>query len=131
MKYGSLVLEKNEFRMIKDYQEMNVTIEDYAHKNVLEILHQNMSIAMLFAAEDIPFDIIKMYSTITLVGNAGRHETFQIVPPNEVNIPKKKISVLSNLGASLIGRAESDKITYGLPGNVISLKIEQVKQKKK
>ncbi|WP_197496198.1 GreA/GreB family elongation factor [Maribacter hydrothermalis] len=114
--------------MIKHYQELNVTIEDYAHKNVLEILHQNMSNAMLFESEDIPFDIVKMYSFITLVGNAGRQSTFQIVPPNEVNIQKKKISVISSLGASVIGRAESDKITYGLPGDVISLKIQQVKQ---
>lgn len=130
MKYGSLVLEKNEFLMIKDYLETNVTIEDYAHKNTLEILHQNMSTAMLFETEDIPFDIIKIYSFIKLAGTSGIRQTFQLVAPNEVNIQENKISVVSSLGASVIGRAEGDKITYGLPGDVISLIIEKVKQSK-
>ena len=86
MKYGSLVFEENEFLMIKKYHEENVTIEDYAHKNVLEILSQHMTIAMRLKAEDIPFDIITINSIIKVSGASGIRQTFQIVSPNEVDI---------------------------------------------
>ncbi|WP_324028164.1 GreA/GreB family elongation factor [Maribacter sp. BPC-D8] len=128
MKYGSLVFEENEFLMIKKYQEENVTIEDYAHKNVLEILGQHMTIAMRLNAEDIPFDIITINSFIKVSGASGIRQTFQIVAPNEVDIKQNKISVISSLGASVIGRAVGDKISYGLPGDRVSLVITKVTQ---
>lgn len=128
MKYGSLVFEENEFLMIKKYQEENVSIEDYAHKNVLEILGQNMTIAMCLNAEDIPFDIITLNSIIKVNGASGIRQSFQIVSPNEVDIKQNKISVISSLGASVIGRAVGDKISYGLPGDIVSLIIAKVTQ---
>ena len=128
MKYGSLVFEENEFLMIKKYQEENITIEDYAHKNVLEILGQHMTIAMRLNTEDIPFDIITINSFIKVSGASGIRQTFQIVAPNEVDIKQNKISVISSLGASVIGRAVGDKISYGLPGDRVSLVITKVTQ---
>ncbi len=131
MKYGSLVLEKNEFLKIKKYQERNVTIEDYAHKNTLDILSQHMSTAMIFETEDIPFDIIKMNSIVKVIGASGIRQSFQIVAPSEIDVKENKISVISSLGATVIGRAEGDRVTYGLPGDIMSLKIEKVCQPKK
>ncbi|SIQ42691.1 GreA/GreB family elongation factor [Maribacter ulvicola] len=128
MKYGSLVFEKSEFLMVKKFKEHNVTLEDYAHKNVLEILDQNMIIAMCLNAEDIPLDIITLNSIIEVSGASGIRQKFKIVSPNEVDIKMNKISVVSSLGASVIGRAVGDKISYGLPGDLISLKITKVTQ---
>lgn len=127
MKYGSLVFEESEFLMIKDYHDKNVTVEDYAHKYVLELLSQNMATALVLESADIPFDIIKINSIIKVTTTSGNYQTFQIVHPNKVDIQQKKIAVLSSLGASLIGKAEGDQITYGLPGDIITLKIEKVK----
>ncbi|SHJ95789.1 regulator of nucleoside diphosphate kinase [Maribacter aquivivus] len=128
MKYGSLVFEESEFLMIKKYQEENVTFEDYAHKNVLEILSQHMTIAMRLKAEDIPFDIITINSIIKVSGASGIRQTFQIVSPNEIDIKQNKISVISSLGALVIGRAVGDRISYGLPGDRVSLVITKVTQ---
>lgn len=128
MKYGSLVFEESEFLSIKKFQEKNVTIEDYAHKNVLELLGQHMTTAMCLNAEDIPFDIITINSILKVSGASGIRQTFQIVPPDEVDIKKNKISVISSLGASVIGRAVGDKISYGLPGDLVSLTITKVTQ---
>jgi regulator of nucleoside diphosphate kinase len=128
MKYGSLVFEESEFLSIKKFQEKNVTIEDYAHKNVLELLGQHMTIAMCLNAEDIPFDIITINSILKVSGASGIRQTFQIVPPDEVDIKKNKISVISSLGASVIGRAVGDRISYGLPGDLVSLVITKVNQ---
>lgn len=128
MKYGSLVFEQSEFLMIQNHLENNDIIEDYAHKNTLEILTQNMNFALCLSAEDIPFDIITLNSSLKVRGESGICQTFQMVSPNEVDIKNNKISVISSLGASVIGRAVEDKISYGLPGDLISLKITKVNQ---
>lgn len=131
MKYGSLVLEKKDFVMIKRYQHLNHYIEDYAHKDVLDALKENMSNAFIYDLEDMPDDVIRMYSYVTVSCESGWSETFQLVLPSENDIENDKISVQSTLGASVIGLSEGDIIKYGLPGDIIALKIETVEQSKK
>ena len=131
MKYGSLVFSKEDFVLIKQYQQMDYATEDYSHKNVLEILEANMFNAMILESDHLPTDIIQLYSKITVKCESKWHETFQIVAPNEENVKRKKVAVISSLGASLIGLSEGDRIQFGLPGNVLTLTIEKVKQRKK
>ena len=128
MKYGSLVLEKKDFVMIKRYQHLIHFIEDYAHKDALDHLKENMSHALIYDLEDMPDDIIRMYSDVTISSETGWSETFQLVFPYEDDIKNDKISVQSTLGASVIGRSEGDRIRYGLPSDIMSLKIEKVEQ---
>ncbi len=130
MKYGSLVFSKENFVMIKYYQEMNEMYEDYAHKDTLDILSENMSKALVIDMDDVPADVAQLYSSITVNCNSTWNETFQLVPPYEENIKKDKISVISTLGASLIGLSECDTLKYGLPGNIIALTIDKVVQRK-
>tara|TARA_R110002167_G_scaffold134051_17_gene319442 strand:+ start:8941 stop:9402 length:462 start_codon:yes stop_codon:yes gene_type:complete len=129
MQYGSLVFGKEDFVMIKHFQEMNATLEDYVHKNTLDILEKNMSKAMVFESDDIPSDIVQIYSNVTVTCGSGWSETFQLVPPYEVDIENDKISVIGALGASIIGLSEGDSLRYGLPGNIMTLKIKSVGQK--
>ena len=128
MQYGSLVFSKENFVMIKYYQEMNEMYADYAHKNTLDILSENMSNALIVDTNDLPEDIVQLYSTITITSTSGWSETFQLVPPYEENIQKDKISVISSLGASVIGLSRGDTLKYGLPGDMISLKITKMVQ---
>ncbi|MEP2239381.1 MAG: GreA/GreB family elongation factor [Maribacter sp.] len=128
MKYGSLVFEESEFLMIKKHLENNVIIEDYAHKYVLGLLSQHMAIALCLNAEDIPFDIVTINSIIKVSGANGINQTLQIVVPEDAAIDQNKVSVISSLGASIIGCAVGDKISYGLPGDLISLTITKVNQ---
>jgi len=126
MKYGSLVLGKCDYVMIKGYHRLNHTYADYAHKNTLDILDENMLVAIVVDEQHVPSDIVQLYAATTVVCNARWRETFQLVPPSEENIKKNKISVVSTLGASIIGLSEGDVVKYGLPGNIMSLKIEKV-----
>ncbi len=131
MKYGSLIFEKKDFSMIKKYRKSNPSIEDYYHKNTLEVLDENMLKAVVFGANKISSDIIQMYSLVTVTSASGELFTFQLVAPFEMNIKKKKVSVMSSLGASLIGFSEGDTIKFGLPSTRLTLKINEVKQSKK
>lgn len=130
MKYGSLVFGKENFVMVKYYAETNEMYEDYAHQDTLEILKENMSNALIVDMEDVPTDVVQIYSDITVSSKSGWQETFELVPPYEENIKKNKISVISTLGASIIGLSVGDTLQFGLPGNLLSLRIEQVLQSK-
>jgi len=131
MKYESLVSGKEDFAMIGRYLALNHTLEDYVHKNTLDTLEENMSNALLLDTENLPEDIIHIYSKITVSCESTWSETFQIVPPEEEDIRKDKISVINTLGASVIGLSEGDHIKYGLPGDIMKLKIIKVEQSKK
>ncbi len=128
MKYGSLVLEKRDFVMIKRYQHLYHYVEDYAHKYALEALEENMPNARVYGLDDMPDDVVRMYSMVTVTYKSRWQETFQLVPPMENDVEQHKISVRSTLGASVIGLSEGDSIKYGLPGDIVSLKIEKVTQ---
>ncbi len=128
MKYGSLVLEKKDFVMIKRHQHSNHYIEDYAHKDALDRLDENLAKAFVMALEEMPDDVIRMYSVVTVTSKSGWCATFQLVPPYEDAIESEKVSLQSTLGASVIGRSEGDTLKYGLPGNMMSIKITKVVQ---
>lgn len=131
MKYGNLIFEKKEFSMIKNYRVDRYPLEDYAHKNLLELLDVNMSTALLFNADELPSDSVRMYSLVTVSITTKWSETFQLVAPFEANTKKNKVSVISSLGATVIGLSENDTVLYGLPGNRLSLNISEVKQRRK
>ncbi|SRR6056297_410569 len=126
MKYGKLILEKSDFALIKQYQRANLTYEDYAHKNTLDTLKNLMSKAIILKADQMPSDVVQLYSTVTVTCNSQWQEEFTLVAPSEENIKKNQTSVMSTLGASIIGLSEGDNIKYGLPGSTIFLKIETV-----
>ncbi|MFD0799171.1 GreA/GreB family elongation factor [Maribacter chungangensis] len=130
MKYGKLILEKNEFKLIKQYLKLNHTYQDYAHKNTLDTLEKLMSEAMIVDEEHVPSDVARLYSSITVTCNSQWQEMFILVAPSEENIRRNKTSVMSTLGASIIGLSQGDVIKYGLPGSSMSLKIEKVEPRK-
>ncbi|MCG2462336.1 GreA/GreB family elongation factor [Flavobacteriaceae bacterium F89] len=128
MKYGSLVMEKRDFVMILKEWYLHNTIEDYSHKDALDILEGNMADAIVFNPSDMPKDIIRLYSWVTVSSGSGWRETFQLVLPLDKDIKKDMISVHSSLGATVIGHAEGDLLHFGTPIGIIPLKIESVEQ---
>lgn len=127
-KYGSLVMEKKDFVMILRQWNIDNTIEDYSHKDALDILEGNMADAIVFNLTDMPKDVIRLYSWVTVSSGSGWRETFQLALPLGKDIKKDQISVHSSLGATVVGHAEGDLLHFGTPIGVIPLKIESVEQ---
>jgi regulator of nucleoside diphosphate kinase len=128
MKYGRLILEKKDLVMIKQYRHMNYHIEDYSHKDALEMLEENMAKALVMDTADMSDDIIRLYSTVSVTSKSGWSETFQLVLPLEDDGSAKRFSVQCALGASVIGRSEGDIVRYCTPIGIIPLKITKVVQ---
>ncbi len=114
--------------MTRKFMELNLALEDYSHMNILEILDRNLDNAIVVDVDQIPSDVVRLYSNVIVQYSSGWQETFQLVAPGEINAKENKISVVSSLGASLIGLSQGDTFLYGLPGNAMLLKLIRVEQ---
>ena len=127
-KYDSLVLAKKDYEMILKHRHMNHLIEDYSHKDALETLEEKMEDASFLDFEDMPEDIVRLYSWVTVASASEWRQTFLMVLPYEMDIKRNRLSVQSALGASVIGLSEGETFNYGTPIGSIPLLIEKVEQ---
>lgn len=144
MKYGSLVIEKKEYVLLKRLMNLSGYYKDNTLRSSVKKLVGEMETARILDEAEMPddvirfnavldegrmpSDIVRLYSEVTLVGSSDHRDSFRLVPPGEEDPMTNQISVTSSLGASLIGFSKGDRITYGLPGSKISFTIEKVKQ---
>jgi regulator of nucleoside diphosphate kinase len=98
---------------------------------VSELLLRETSRAKLHAAEDVPSDVVTMGSFVEFVdeGN-GTSRTVQLVFPPEADISAGRISILTPVGAGLIGLREGQSILWpDRDGHIRRLTINKVMQR--
>ncbi|SDQ22146.1 Transcription elongation factor, GreA/GreB, C-term [Flagellimonas zhangzhouensis] len=110
MKYGSLIVEKKEYLVIKRILNFHKHYEDVAHKNALAQLSNKMEQAIIVGDDEMPKDVVRLYSEVRVstINDAVQH--YQLVMPMEENLKDGSLSVVSTLGAKLIGLASGDEI---------------------
>ncbi|MHA7832129.1 MAG: GreA/GreB family elongation factor [Flagellimonas sp.] len=128
MKYGSLIIEKKDYLTLKRILNFHRYYEDYAHKDALEQLGDRIDRALVQDETDIPDDVVRLNSKVTLEFMHGARQTLQLVPSTRRDLKENMISVVSTLGANLVGLAVSDKIQLGFPSDIKSFRIIGVEQ---
>ncbi|PWI31626.1 transcription elongation factor GreAB [Flavobacteriaceae bacterium LYZ1037] len=128
MKYGSIILEKKEYVTLKRLINLSGNYKEDARKNSVLRLQKELETAIISDEEEIPKDIIRFNSIVTVESNDGWSNTFQLVSPTESNYSDKKISVLTPIGSAVVGYAEGDSIDWEFPGGIKTLKVVEVKQ---
>nr|WP_321415451.1 GreA/GreB family elongation factor [uncultured Allomuricauda sp.] len=128
MKYGSLIMEKKDYLTLKRILNFHRYYEDYAHKDALEQLGDRIDKALIEDEVDIPDDVVRLNSKVTVEFGHGEKQVFQLVPSTKGDLKKNMVSVVSTFGASLVGLAVGDYIQLGFPTDVQSFKIVGVEQ---
>lgn len=128
MKYGSLILEKKEYVYLKSILNISGYAGDQGTQNSLQKLSDELKEALIVDNENMPDNIIRFNSKVTLILDNGLEKTVQLVTPKERDVKLNKISVLAPMGAALIGYSEGDLITWDFPGGKHQLKIAKVDQ---
>ena len=73
-------------------------------------------------------DIVRMGSTLRFTSDRGEDRTLTLVFPGEADITAGKVSILTPIGAALIGLSVGQSIDWtGLDGRVHRLTVEMVK----
>lgn len=77
--------------------------------------------------DEIPRDIITVHSRLRVKDlDGGNDASYVLVMPAHASAAAGAISVLSPVGAALLGRRQGDEIEFRRPGGLGRLRIEQV-----
>ena len=60
----------------------------------------------------VPDNVVRMGSTVTFKADDGNTRTFKLVYPAEESLDEHRISVMTPVGAALIGLAEGQSISW-------------------
>ncbi|MDC8000942.1 GreA/GreB family elongation factor [Aequorivita todarodis] len=127
MKYGNLILEKKEYVFLKRLLNVTGYYKDENTKVSLKKLSGEMTSAIIYDHEEMPADVIRFNSVVTVESGTWKTE-FQLVIPTERDIAANKISILAPMGSAVMGYAEGDSVIWNFPNGTKELKITSVKQ---
>lgn len=128
MKYGSIILEKSDYVTIKRLLNLTNNYKDDTQKDSISKLREELKTAIISDTDEVPTDVVRMNSEVTVASNDGWEYTFTVVEPTESNNAAKRISVLAPMGLAVIGYAKEDTIHWAFPGGEKDITILEVKQ---
>jgi regulator of nucleoside diphosphate kinase len=104
----------------------NSPIVDPTLKHSLKELLEQLKNAVEVNEEDFPTNVVRLNSVVTLQTTYGRKDNLELVLPNEADLSKRKLSVLSPMGAALFGYEEGRNVTWKFPNGYENILIERV-----
>ncbi|WP_445955750.1 GreA/GreB family elongation factor [Yeosuana sp.] len=129
MKYGSLILEKKEYVYIKRILNISGYSGDHEIQKSLTKFAEELKTAHIIDEEEMPEDVVRFNSIITVKSGRDWEKTLQIVQPSEKDVKNNKISILTPMGAALFGYSVEDVLRWDFPTGIKELKIIEVTQK--
>lgn len=107
-------------------------LSDLAHavqgrEPAADTLIEELTRARITPVEGVPLDVVRMHDRVRFNYDGTLYDDFSLVYPNEANISAKRISVLTQVGAMLIGLRAGDAITWrGADGRDHALEVLSV-----
>lgn len=107
--------------------DLAIGIQD-RHPNVSRLLLEEIERATALGAAHVPDDVVTMGSTVAFVDErTGETRTVQLVYPKDADIAEGRISILTPVGAGLIGLRTGQSISWpNRSGEERLLTIERV-----
>ncbi|HVJ00334.1 MAG TPA: nucleoside diphosphate kinase regulator [Sphingomonas sp.] len=102
---------------------------EHSQPDVAALLFAEIDRAEIHTADTLPANTIAMNARVTFVdeGSGSRREV-QLVYPQDADIANGRVSILTPVGAGLIGLSEGQSITWpDRDGNPRRLRIEKVR----
>lgn len=128
MKYEGIVIEKKEFVILKRLlNTVGYFNEDSRSKSIYR-LKSELTTALVYSEEFMPNDVIRLNSLITIESDENWQKQFTLVMPSDGDFKADKVSILTPMGAAVMGYAKGDIIEWELPGGPKQIKITEVKQ---
>lgn len=112
MKYKNLIIEKREYVYLKRILNISGYTGDFETQKSLKRLLDELKTAQIVENDELPKDVIRLNSKVSIEAENGWKKTLQIVIPADRDLKNDKISVLTPMGAALIGYSQNDAITW-------------------
>ncbi|WP_179351468.1 GreA/GreB family elongation factor [Winogradskyella vidalii] len=128
MKYGSIILEKKEYVYLKRLLNISGYAANQGMQKCLITLAEELKTAQILDDSQMPDDVIRFNSLVSLVFENGIEKQLRLVIPSERDIKQNKISILTPMGSGLIGYSTGDTIVWDFPAGKQNLKIIAVER---
>ncbi|MCG2462335.1 GreA/GreB family elongation factor [Flavobacteriaceae bacterium F89] len=128
MKYKNLIIEKKEYVLLKRMMNLSGYYKDETLRKSVKKLVGELESAQICDEADMPKDVIRFNTVITIVSKNGWRRKFKLVMPNDSDVRNDKISILTPMGAAVMGYAEGDSLVWEFPSGEQKLTIEKVEQ---
>ncbi len=128
MKYGHLVIEKKEFETLKRIIGSIPNRLDSSYRISLQTFGEELQSAILLDEDEMPDDVVRFNSTVTILDSFSDERTYSIVMPSKADVSQKMISILAPMGLALFGYSLDDKIEWQFPTGKHLFKIIKVEQ---
>ena len=117
-----VVITQEDFDLIKSL------LGGIADDNDEMSLGYELNRAVIVTEEKMPADVIRLNSEVSILDTETQlTTTFTIVLPKQADIHLKKISVLTPMGAALIGFKKGEEVEWKVPAGLKRFKILEVK----
>ena len=128
MKYGELIVEKKEIKILKNIMGMAHYHKDKTYKASLEKLNGELGKARILSNKEMPEDVVRINSIVTIELAKGIKKTYQLVTPEKSDINQNRLSLLAPMGLALFGYAKGDEVLWQFPAGESAIKIIEVEQ---
>ena len=116
-----VIITQEDFELLKPY------ISGTSDDNNKMSLSYELKRANIVKSENFPSDGIKLNSEISIVDMETQNTSrFTLVLPKQADMHAKKVSVLSPMGAALIGFRKDDIVEWQVPAGLKKFKITEV-----
>lgn len=102
------------------------TPPDISIRQSLDKLYLELEKADIRKDDELPKDVVRVGSIVTIQAPSGRKEGLQIVMPLEADLKANKLSVFTVMGSALVGYREGTYITWNLPKGEEKIFLEKV-----
>lgn len=79
---------------------------------VADVLQSELERARVVAADRVPVDVVQMGSAVEFRVDTGQQRRVTLVFPEEENISEGRVSVMTPIGAALIGLSSNQSMTW-------------------
>lgn len=131
MSYEGLLVEKKEYVLLKRSVNLSTFYKDKYLRSTLEKLSHKLENARVCSEDEMPKNVVRLNSKVTIASTCGHEETFQLVLPSKMTSKKNQISLFTEKGVSAIGRKEGQSFSLNVPSERNRYTIVKVNQQNK
>ena len=119
-----VLITEEDYQLLKPYADKVATKE-----NEMTLAHE-LGRAVIVKKEAFPPHAVRINSKVTVLDlSTNKVLEFTLVMPESADIKQNKVSILTPMGAALIGFRKSDEVQWRLPGGIKRFRILDVLNK--
>ncbi|MBD98971.1 MAG: transcription elongation factor GreAB [Verrucomicrobia bacterium] len=126
MKYGNITIEKKDFVYLKSILKVAGFDNNRETRDSLQKLESELQTAIVVDEQEMPEDVIRFNSKISLNIDGNQKFEVQLVKPALKDLEKNRISILTPMGSALIGYAKGDQLMWKFPNGLKKITILEV-----